>query len=146
MAAVLNRSTLQYLASANTPDYPEPAWIINPDMGAVVGVAQKYWKLVGDTPQPMDRAERDAIDAASLTAQRAAAVAQLQQTEDVLRAFMLIVMDEFNTHAQRVNALLTAIDNGSTLTNIKTAVAAIADIPIRIEQQLRDAILARLGT
>lgn len=146
MAAVLHRTTLQYLPSANTPDYPVIDWIINPDLSAVIGVANKYWKVTGDVVSEMTQGEKDAKDAADLTFQRDAAVAQLQQTEDVLRAFMLTVLDELNLHAAKTNSIMTAIDNNSTLANIKTAIAAIADYPTRTETQLRTTIRSKLGS
>lgn len=64
MADVLNRTTLQYLQSVNTPDYPVGDWVINPDLSGVTGVAQKYWKLTGDVVSEMSQAEKDAVDAA----------------------------------------------------------------------------------
>ena len=64
MADVLNRTTLQYLQSVNTPDYPVVDWVINPDLSGVAGVPQKYWKLTGDVVSEMSQAEKDAVDAA----------------------------------------------------------------------------------
>jgi len=82
MADVLNRTTLQYLRSVNTPDYPTVDWVINPDLTPVVGVPQKYWKLTGDILSEMTQPEKDAVDAAE-----AAAVlltkADAQQTEEL---------------------------------------------------------------
>jgi hypothetical protein len=48
MCNVLNRTTLQYLVSVNTPDYPDTEWIIDPDMSAVIDNPVKYWQVVGD--------------------------------------------------------------------------------------------------
>jgi hypothetical protein len=73
-------------------------------------------------------------------------VQQLDNIEDILRAFMLMVLDEFNNHSARINGILTAIDNGSNLAAIKTAVGAINDIPERTAQQLRSAIRNKLGS
>ncbi|MBT8428494.1 MAG: hypothetical protein KJN79_01140 [Gammaproteobacteria bacterium] len=55
---------MQYLQSVNTPDYPVLDWIINPDLSALTGVPQKYWKVVGDTVVEMTQGEKDAADAA----------------------------------------------------------------------------------
>lgn len=68
MAAVINRTTLQYFASVNTPDYDPGEWIIEPDLSAVAGVDPRYWKIVGDAVLPMNQAERDAVDAAEAAA------------------------------------------------------------------------------
>jgi len=65
MSDVLNRTTLQFKKSVNTPDYPTGDWVVNPDMSPVAGVAQKYWKLTGDIVSEMTQAEKDAVDDAS---------------------------------------------------------------------------------
>lgn len=64
MANVLNRTTKQYITSANTPDYPTADWIINPDLSGVSGVPSKYWKITGDVVTEMNQTEKDAVDAA----------------------------------------------------------------------------------
>ena len=146
MSSVLNRTTKQYINSVNTPDYPTIDWIVNPDMTAVVGFDSRYWIVSGDVVTLMSQAQRDAVDAALLTARRDALAAQLQQTEDILRAFMLAVLDEFNLHADKHTAVLNAIDTGANLTAIKTNIAAIADYPQRTEAQLRTAVRNKLGS
>lgn len=62
----------------------------------------------------------------------------------VLRAVMLVILDELNLHATKINAILTAIDNGSTLAQVKTNIAAIADYPARTAGQLRTAVEGKL--
>lgn len=146
MAADLNRTTKQYLPSANTPDYPVEDWIINPDMSAVVGYQPVYWVITGDVVSLMSQAERDAVDAAAVRSARDAAVAQLQQAEDVLRAFMLIVMDDRNLLAARLSSLLDAIDGAASLGALKSAASSIENPPQYTEQQLRTAIRNRMGT
>jgi len=146
MASVLNRTTKIFISSANTPDYPTAQWIINPDMTAVVGFPFIYWTITGDVVTLMTPAQRAAVDAALLSAARDAAAAQLQRTEDVLRAFMLAVLEELNLHADKFNSILTAIDNGATLAQVKTGIAAIADYPTRTEAQLRTSVRNKLGT
>jgi hypothetical protein len=69
MANVLNRTSLIYLMSVNTPDFPVGDWVINPDLSPVSGVPAKYWKLTGDVLSEMSQAEKDAVDAAELAAQ-----------------------------------------------------------------------------
>ena len=146
MAAVLNRTTKQYLPSANTPDYPVEDWIINPDMSAVIGVDSRYWRITGDVVSLMSEQDRNALDAAAVQSVRDAAVAQLQQAEDVLRAFMLILLDDRNLLAARQSSLLDAIDGAASLAALKTAAAAIANPPQYTEEQLRTAIRNRMGT
>lgn len=147
MPAYLNRLTLTYRKSVSEPEITDPEnWIKDPDLSAVVDLPSRYWKLTGDVVSAMTQPERDAVDAALLVASRNEAVAQLQKQEDILRAFMLIVLDEFTLVANRMNALLTAIDNAGSLAALKTAAASIADIPVRTEKQLRTAIRNRLGS
>jgi hypothetical protein len=64
MANVLNKTSLQYLESVNTPDYPPADWMINPDLSAVAGVRQRYWKIVSGSVVEMSQAEKDAVDTA----------------------------------------------------------------------------------
>lgn len=62
MADVVNRITKEFILSVNTPDYPVEDWIINPDLTAVEGIPQKYWKIIGDTIVEMNQSEKDAVD------------------------------------------------------------------------------------
>lgn len=147
MASLLNTSTLEILRSADETKYSAPWQVISEANASVwILIPPQYRKLVGGLIEEMPQAEKDAVDLARLTAARDAAAAQLQAQEDILRAFMLIVLDEFNTHAQKVNALGQAIIDGANLSEIKTGVQAVGVVPERTEQQLRDAIRARLGS
>ena len=116
MADVLNRATKQHLTSVNTPEYPVAEWIINPDLSAVTGQPVKYWVISGDSVSLMDQAERDAVDAALREASRDATVAQLDQLENVLRALMLIILDQVN--ALRAQHGLTEV----TPSQLRTAI------------------------
>ncbi len=60
------------------------------------------------------------------------------------RAFSLIVLDEFNAHAVKINAILTAIDDATTLAQVKSNIAAIADYPARTAEQLKQSIRDRI--
>lgn len=146
MANVLHRTTKQYLSSVNTPDYPVIDWIREPDLSAVVGWQSKYWIITGDVVTLADAAARAAIDAADLQTMRDAVVAQLDQTEDVLRAFMLAVLDELNAHAAKINAALSAIDSSTNYSSLKTNIGAVADYPARTVANLRAAVRAKLGS
>ena len=65
MSSVIKRtSPYTYLESVNTPEYPSATWLQNPDLSGVSGVAQYYWKVVGDTVVEMNQTEKDAVDAA----------------------------------------------------------------------------------
>jgi len=58
MGNVVNRITGEVLFSVNTPDFPDPPWLLNPDLSAVVGLPAKYIKVVGDTVVPKTAAEQ----------------------------------------------------------------------------------------
>lgn len=152
MAHVIHRTTLEFRPSVNTPEFPEPTWKHNPDMTAVAAVPFRYWKAppdwnaAGAGPVEMNQTEKDAVDAALLTAVRNGTMAQLDNTEDVVRAFLQVALDELNSHAAKINAILTAIDSGGTLAQVKTNIAAIADYPTRTLGQLQTAIRNKLGT
>lgn len=63
MSSVLNRKTIQFIDSANTPDYPVSDWIINPDLSTVSDQPRKYWNISGDIVTLMDQDSMDAVDA-----------------------------------------------------------------------------------
>lgn len=146
MAVVLHRTTKQLIVSANSPAYPAEDWIVSPDLSAVTGQPAKYWTISGDTVSLMDQAARDAVDAAEAAARLDGIAGELEQTENITRAFMLLVLDDRNATAAKLNSLLDAIDAASSLANLKTAVAAIANLPTYNETQLRTAIKAKIGT
>ncbi len=96
----LNRDTLELRRSVNDPLFLDPPWLrIEPGSGnatLLATVPRKYLKLTGDVLSELSQAEKDAVDAAALAAARDAVADALEQQEDILRAFMLIVIDEFN--------------------------------------------------
>jgi hypothetical protein len=146
MANVLNRTTKQYIPSADTPAYPTAQWIHNPDLSAVIGFASKYWTISGDTVSLMNQAARDAVDAAELAAQRDATAAQLDQLENYVRAFALVVLDEFNAHTAKTNSILTAIDGASSYGAMRSAIGGIADLPTRTIANMKTGVRNKLGT
>ncbi len=121
-------------------------WIHAPDLSAVSGFATKYWIITGDVVTLMDPATRAVLDAAELVAARDAISAQLDQQEGIIRAFMLAVLDEFNGQASKMNEILDAIDGANSLSEVKTAIAAITDYPQRTTAQLRSVVRGKLGT
>lgn len=116
MAAVINRTTLVYHKSVNTPDYPPADWIINPDMSAVEGVSKIYWKVVGDTVVEMDQSEKDAVDAAQAAAATAAARAAVPP-DDPIAADGLVhavhyCVEEYDTKKLLLRETQYGTDNG----------------------------------
>lgn len=102
MAVVINRATLELRTSANEIDYPEPVWKWNPDLTAVAGVPFRYWKppadwdAVGAGPEVQTAGEQAATDAALLAAARDDLTGRVDDIEDILRAALLAILDEFN--------------------------------------------------
>ncbi len=146
MANVLNRTTKEYRQSVNTPDFDPVDWIINPDLSAVQGVSNRYWVITGDTITEMSQAEKDALDYATLQAARNAIANQIDQNEDILRATLLVILEELNAHALKINGILDSADNATSLADFKTRMAAIADYPQRTIAQLKTSVRNKLGS
>ncbi len=66
MADVLNRTTLQFIKSVNTPDFPVGQYVINPNFTPVTGIPDKYWNLTGDILSEKSPAEKAVVDQAEL--------------------------------------------------------------------------------
>jgi 1,6-anhydro-N-acetylmuramate kinase len=115
-------------------------------MSAVAGHPSRYWVITGDVVSLMSQTEMDAVDAAILDANREATASRMENVEDIIRALALTTLDDLNLHAARITAILDAIDQNSTLATIKTAIAAIPDIPQRTGAQLKTAVRNKLGT
>ena len=147
MASLLNTSTLEILRSADETKLSDPWTVIaERDAETWMAIPPQYRKLVKGAIEEMTQAEKDVVDAAVQARARDAAAAQLEQQEDIFRAFMLLVLEKFNAHARAMNSLGQAIVNGASLAAIKTAVQQIHALQEGTEQQLRDAIKGKLGS
>ena len=72
-------------------------WIYNPDMSTVEGVPAKYLVITGDIVTEMSQVEKDAVDAAILTARRDAVVdAVMDNLEGDLRQLVRLMISEIN--------------------------------------------------
>jgi len=80
-----------------------------------------------------------------LDGRREQRVTRLDEPEEILRAFMLMIIDQFNEHAAKTNALLDAIDAASNLATLKTAVGAISDLQTYTPAQVRSTVKNKLG-
>lgn len=109
MASVLNKTTLQYIESVNTPDYPTSDWIVNPDMSNVEGVPLKYWKLDGTDVVEMSQAEKEAVDAAGLQSRKDTANNYSVDTKIAITALVKVLNTRLSqnpiTKAEMVQAL-----------------------------------------
>lgn len=144
----LHRTTKEVLRSVPSAELPEPVanYIEEPDLSLLDTVPVKYIKIEGDDLVEMTRAEKNAVDAAELSTQRDAETAQFDAPESVIRALVLVLLDELNAHAATTNAILNAIDNATSLADLQTAIGAISNLPSRTPSQARTAIRNRLGT
>lgn len=77
MANVLNRKTLEYHESVNTPEYPPDQWLINPDLSAVAGLPTWQWVVDGDSVRPPTTDELAAMEASRLPAAKAERIAAI---------------------------------------------------------------------
>ena len=150
MADVLNTTTLEMRASVNEAQAPYSAapWILISrtqfDLWSIIPL--RYRKWTGVAIEEMTGPEKAAADAAALEETRDEIIQQLDQMEDILRAFAGLLVDELNAHSSRTNAILDAIDGSASLSALKTTVAGINNLPMRTLAQLRSAIRAKLGT
>ena len=89
---VLERSTFEVLRGVNLRNYPTGDWVHDPDFAPVTvsGVLQpsKYWILTRDVLSLMDRAARDAVDAAEAVVELGRARAEAKGRWDTDRALI----------------------------------------------------------
>lgn len=74
-----------------------------------------------------------------------AQTAQADVTDRVVIAFAQLVLERFNHTAQKFNDLQTAIAQATNLANFQTRAAAVGTIGILTQQQLIDAIKAKIA-
>ncbi len=99
MGDFLHRTTKQYFKSISNVDLLEPLanYISQPDMSAVEGVPSQYWVITGDVVSEMSQAEKDVVDAATLTTRRDSTVnGEVDNVEGVMRQVIKLLIDELN--------------------------------------------------
>lgn len=101
--------------------------------GAVVTVTRSWAAWSAAEIAAWHEARRDAI------------AAQMDAVDDVVRAAVLVIMDELNRHSMKLDAVLAAAAGASSLASFKTAMAAIQPIPQRTAADLKAAIRQKLG-
>ena len=142
MPLYVHRTTFQVLPSTSPASLAEPEanYVQDPDLSPVSGFPARYWSLLGDIFSLVDQAARDAIDAAILVAQRDELANDFDRPETYSRAFALVVLDEFNARADKVNEILAAINAANNLSQVKANIAAITLYPQRNTAQLKTAV------
>jgi len=68
----------------------------------------------------------------------------LAREGSAVRGLALVMLEEFNRHAETITAILDAADNASNLSQFKTAMGAIADAPQRDVALLKTALKAKM--
>ena len=109
MANVYDKVNKVYRRSVHTPDFMgNPDMLINPDVTALQGVPEKYWKVELDTLLEMTQPEKDAVDL-EIDTRRKALVLQRAEVEFNVNPVMLalgkLIFNEINK--LRVQAGLT---------------------------------------
>ena len=102
----LHRTTKQLLPSVASADLPEPQeqYIEYPDLSAVEGFAKKYWLVQGNSIVLMTVPQRASVDLADREAQKDAIVNELDDSDNLLSALALVLLDEINI-LRKVQAL-----------------------------------------
>jgi hypothetical protein len=92
----------------------------------------------------------DVAQAARDTAARRTAAIALAAAPDVgaqlLRAELLVTMDELNALRQWITSFKAATAAATTLADLKTRVAALANTPDRTAAQIKPALVSRVAT
>ena len=98
MALYVHRTTFQVLSSTSPQSLTEPEanYVKDPSPWPFTSEPSRYWSLLGDVFSVVDQATRDAIDAALLVVARDSLADEFDAPETYLRAFALVVLDEFN--------------------------------------------------
>lgn len=71
--------------------------------------------------------------------------ARFDNSEDIVRAAVLVIMEELNRHSDVEASILAAAATATSLADFKTRMGQIAAIPARTAQDLKSAIRNKLG-
>ena len=153
MSDVLHRTQNVFLRSVNDPDYSATDWIINPVINGQpfrdAGIQVRYTlrnAYPDDTVTEMDAAAKQALDDQALSDSRDRTTSQFDVVDDVLRTFALVLLDELNSHADKINAILDSADQANNLADFKSRMLAIADYPQRSIAQIKTSVRNKLGS
>lgn len=139
--------TERFGSSVDFNTYADNAeWLYDPDLSAVTGQPTKFWIITGDVVTLMDQAAQDAITAQELSDARDAKANRLNDLENDLRQVVKLTIGELNDHSLTINAILDAIDNASNFGQVKSAIAAISDLPVISFSQAKTKIRTGWGT
>jgi hypothetical protein len=114
--------------------------------GAVVRLSEAERKEIVDAEEAAaaqraeDAAAAEAVAAAALLAMQS----ELDNAERITKGLALTILDEFNRLSARIRAFDAAVAASTSLANLQTRTAALADIPDRTAAQLKAAIKAKV--
>lgn len=141
--------------SADASDYDgRTDVVIDPDLSALQGtVPCQYWKHSGGSIVAYTQAEIDAQDAAEAAAttfnlheEAKNFLAGTDFDSILIRALADVIKDEINILRAALEDVKNAIENGSNLSNVKSAVTALPNLADRDLTQLRTAIRNRIDS
>ena len=136
MGDYLHRISKRYYQSWSPASLAEPLanYIEDPDLSAVEGVPNRYWIITGDVISEMSQAEKDAVDAAILTAARDAEIqAEIDELESVMRQLVKLMVSELNILRQQFN---TTTGEVSQATNTSFADRTLAQVRTQLRNDL----------
>jgi hypothetical protein len=108
-----------------------------------------FWNsAIGTQPtqQQLEAVTQGAADTAALQVSYARAKALLTADDPISKkekAVLLVILDEFNAHATKINAVLTAFDQ-TTYAAARTAAQAITDYPQRTAAQIKTSVANKI--
>lgn len=129
MASAIHRTTLIVKERGVPYDLVDPDWIVDPDLSAVTGHPNKYWKIVGNSVQLMTQSERDAVDAAEEAARIAAEKAEAKALADGASPAMYRLQMAI---AKVTQQSIWAVNNG-TLTTPQSMADLVAAVKTEID-------------
>jgi len=155
MADAIHRTTLILRESIDATGLDPVEWLIYgkeragdiPALRSMCGpggVPARHRKIVSESVVEMTPAEKDAVDADMLANERNSTAAAIEAPQSYEKAFAQIMLDDRNLLAQKITAILNAIDGAATLAQMKAAVALIPDPPQYTLAQLKTALRNKL--
>ncbi len=147
------QKVLEVHPSANTPEYEGRSDVlINPSLAAVVGVPERYWKVVEPNVLEFTQAEKDAQDAAEAaaadTALRAGAVSLFDGQVPLplsKRGHANLVLREINILRGWIMDFKVEVAATSNLANFKSRIAGLPDLADRTMVQAKTQIAADIN-
>jgi hypothetical protein len=104
-------------------------------------------RIVVYTGSDMPPAPPTVAEIAAMASAEVAAMLTSDTADDKrAKAIILVIQDQLNATNSKINSILDAIDAATTLPNLKTAVAAIANMPITVPSQIKTAVMNKINS